>query len=358
MNKIIIALTALVVAVAGYFAITGGFNISIEREADKVEIVEPEIVAEEEAVETEVKTDVEVVIKDSELKKLQDKVTELEEKIEGKEMILQIEKSEFNAPDPSTHEITLTSPDPNGGTTLVYIPPTYIKGNVSEGAISITVTATGGGLHDKAYTDVYTLKNFKKGDRSFKYGISPQWGNLAAGNNKYLIEANYVNGKVAKKVEFNYLYEGNGEISFDGCGEAADYLNKPWGDHFMATIMKSSSNKNYQDIGGLISEMCYSKNANMVVAITYEEPGMCNTGQVWRYFINTGGIEEAKLDGNSLPSCNVVHMEEFLNRNGSNIGIVGNDDYGCAALGWPLKTNYQYNFITNSVKHLKTDRCQ
>lgn len=62
----------------------------------------------------------------------------------------------------------------------------YINGTTSDNCEKITVTAMnpGAGIQDK-----YDLKNYKKGDTTFRYGIREDWNNLGFGYNNYIFQA-------------------------------------------------------------------------------------------------------------------------------------------------------------------------
>lgn len=78
--------------------------------------------------------------------------------------------------------------------------PVYFKGQVSEDAQKIIVTAdyTKRDMENGTSTpmqDIYQLTNFKTGDTSFQYGASLDWNNLGLGNNTYTITAYFLDGK-------------------------------------------------------------------------------------------------------------------------------------------------------------------
>jgi len=78
----------------------------------------------------------------------------------------------------------------------------YINGTTSHNCDSITVVASNSsaGIYDS-----YTLTGYKKGDKTFKYGIREDWNNLGIGSNTYTFTA-YCEGKQIKTVSTTLDY--------------------------------------------------------------------------------------------------------------------------------------------------------
>jgi hypothetical protein len=67
--------------------------------------------------------------------------------------------------------------------------PIIITGKVSSDTQKIIVTAVG-----KDYHDVYQLKNYKSGDKTFQYQMKENFGNLSQGTNEYYFQAFFKDG--------------------------------------------------------------------------------------------------------------------------------------------------------------------
>lgn len=103
------------------------------------------------------------------------------------------------------HYIKITSPKDysvfDGSTS-----PIIYKGEVSEGATKIVVTADFTYLDfptGKKYPkqDIYTLSEFASGDTTFEYGVKESWNNLGLEENSYTFTAYFEDGKQASTIQ-------------------------------------------------------------------------------------------------------------------------------------------------------------
>ncbi len=113
--------------------------------------------------------------------------------------------TEPSVPPAVEHSIKITSPEDysvfDGSTS----PITY-KGEVSEGATKIVVTADFTYLDlptGKSYPkqDIYTLSGFTAGDTTFEYGVKESWNNLGLEENTYTFTAYFEDGTQASTTQ-------------------------------------------------------------------------------------------------------------------------------------------------------------
>ncbi|MFA4891550.1 MAG: hypothetical protein WC604_04380, partial [Candidatus Gracilibacteria bacterium] len=109
--------------------------------------------------------------------------------------------------------LQITSP---ANDAVLYEQPFYITGNTSSNCSKIEVTADNAafGLHD-----FYTLQNYELGDKTFKYGVSHDWGNLEVGENGYYITA-YCAGAIPQE-HLTIYYEDESAVEM---GKPVIYL--------------------------------------------------------------------------------------------------------------------------------------
>jgi len=94
----------------------------------------------------------------------------------------------------------------------IFEEPIEFNGMVSPNAEKIVVTAKSYSSENgisKEQNDIYTLKNFKKGDSSFRYKASQEFNNLSFGSNHYEITAFYDDGTTITKNLNIYLIFNN-----------------------------------------------------------------------------------------------------------------------------------------------------
>lgn len=248
--------------------------------------------------------------------------------------------------------LELTKPE-NGVT--VWKLPVIFEGEVSDNAVKVVVTAKGyDNAHNKGYKDVYTLKDFRLGDEKFTYRAKPEWKNLNVGRNDFEFEVFFDDdSSITSEVYVNYIYDGEGEIAFDGCGEVKKYKNYAWfedlTDKYNALGLTKYGKKMFLDgeVAGekSVEEMCFAKNGRVAVLIS--SGSYCDSGYIYRYFTESGALEQAKikLEG----ECNST-FSEFLKRKGNIIPVkAGLGDAGCMAEDY-----FDYDFIKNTLTKKKT----
>lgn len=266
-----------------------------------------------------------------------------EDKKEGKEEEVKKERKE------GERYIEITSPAKDGMT--FNATPIVFEGKVSEGAVKIQVIAEGEeNEHVYGYTDDYTLENFKKGDRDFTYRVNTGFENLKAGKNNYEFIAHFEDGKTEKtEIGLNFIFDGEGVIAFDGCGNPTKYKGEKWyGDlkeNFNKLGLKSYNMPIYFDvmndaIGGYgVDELCYSADTGVVLLISSGE--YCEFGNIYRYSIESGELAEATY----APEKTCATAFEFLKRDGNNVPIkAGFGDAGCGGDYY-----YDYDFLLNKI---------
>lgn len=238
--------------------------------------------------------------------------------------------------------------------------PILFKGTVSNNAEKVVVSAKGyDNAHNKGYKDVYTLEDFNKGDGTFTYRAKPEWKNLNIGRNDYEFEVFFDDGNsITQEIAINYIYDGEGEIAFDGCGDSTKYKDYVWFDDFADRYNKLGLTKYGKkmfldgvtgegEVAGekVIEEMCFAKNGRVAVLIS--SGSYCDSGYIYRYFTETGTLEQAKmkLEG----ECNST-FSEFLKRKGNIIPVkAGTGDAGCM-----MEDYFDYDFIKNTLTKKKT----
>ncbi len=141
--------------------------------SDEDEVVEPE----------------EEVVEEGDVEEEEEPEEEEEEEEAEEEEELEEEEAE---PYVGANYITINSPDPDSD---FHEEPVIFEGIVSPNTKKIVVTATipnyVGGMPG---VDVYTLQEFKLGDKIFTYRASVEWDNLEYGTNEYEIKAYYDDG--------------------------------------------------------------------------------------------------------------------------------------------------------------------
>ncbi|MBI4234694.1 hypothetical protein HY604_00135 [Candidatus Peregrinibacteria bacterium] len=238
--------------------------------------------------------------------------------------------------------------------------PVIFKGTVSSDAEKVVVTAKGyDNAHNKGYKDVYTLKDFKKGDGTFTYRAKPEWKNMNIGRNDYEFEVFFEDGSSrTAEIAINYIYDGEGEIAFDGCGDAKNYKDYVWFDDLADRYNKLGLTKYEKKmtldgvtgegaVAGekVIEEMCFAKNGRVAVFIS--SGSYCDSGYIYRYFTETNTLEQAKM--NLEEGCNATFIE-FLKRTGNIIPVkAGLADAGCFSEDY-----FDYDFIKNNLIRKKT----
>ncbi|MBT6691066.1 hypothetical protein HOB10_01890 [Candidatus Parcubacteria bacterium] len=155
------------------------------------------------------------------------------------------------------------------------------------------------------------------------------------------IDVNCVNNRCIAQGKNNWQVVDNIDIvnqqfTFDGCGQLTDYTDYSWYPELEQSI-------NGEDIDSNdILELCYSKNAQMVVFIV--EGSYCKSGDIYRLDIGRDNMLHANVIDHDR-GC-LAGFREFGKRVGNNIKVTGIDgDAGCTA-----EMYYDYNFMSNSVE--------
>lgn len=126
-------------------------------------------------------------------KTLEEKVQEKAIKAEVKSPVAEEKKAEN-----SSGSISINAP--KDGETLSKEPVNF-SGIVTEGATKIVVTANSGTKNE----DIYTLNNFKSGDKKFTYKASRNFKNMVNGSNTYEFTAYFKDGKTkSSKLTINF----------------------------------------------------------------------------------------------------------------------------------------------------------
>jgi len=149
--------------------------------------------------------------KDAAIKELEEKVAQLEEKLEASDQEL---KETVKSAD---NYITLDSP---GSDDEFYEAPIEFTGSVSPGTERIVVKATVGTDCQPGdlcvapyYEDVYTLQDFEPGDTEFIYRANEDWDNLTHGTNDYEFRAYFEDGSMKTTEVSIYYYMGGPEMA-------------------------------------------------------------------------------------------------------------------------------------------------
>lgn len=278
--------------------------------------------------------------------------------IEGEDDEDKIETSGFVDSDIGENAFELQSNISDGET--FWKLPIIFKGTVSNNAEKVTVSAIGyDNAHNKGYKDVYTLEDFKKGDGTFTYRAKPEWKNLNIGRNDYEFEVFFDDdSSITQEIAINYIYDGEGEIAFDGCGDATKYKDYDWFDDLADRYNKLDLTKYGKkmflngvtgegEVAGekVIEEMCFAKNGEVAVFIS--SGSYCDSGYIYRYFTEQNILEQAKM--NLDEGCNGT-FSEFLKRKGNIIPVkAGTGDAGCM-----MEDYFDYDFIKNALTRKKT----
>lgn len=224
--------------------------------------------------------------------------------------------------------------------------PVIFQGAVSPNTEKIVVKW---GAGKGGYNDIYTLKDFKKGDREFTYRANFGWNNLDYGYNDYTFVAHYEDGseeQVQTTINFKDSDPRNNPV-FDGCKKhITEYASYSWFPALSQKMLSSRGIGMYDKIGYQSqSDACYSENGKMVIFMINGE--YMNRGKLFKYYTDTNELFEASLTNN--PSGPDTWME-FGKRNGSIIPLYGY--FGDA--GYMGEYYYNYNFQNNTVTYIKS----
>jgi len=137
-----------------------------------------------------------------EVTKLEDQITRLQTQLEGKAI-----SQDFELPDQSQiltnlisgltsqannqNFISIISPDHND---IITTEPLVFEGAVSDNTEKIVVSALVISNDGVIYNALYTIKDFKLGDKEFTYSAKSEWKNLVKGTNNYQFTAYFKDG--------------------------------------------------------------------------------------------------------------------------------------------------------------------
>ncbi len=326
-------------------------NFGFNQETEEVKSLEPvEEVAEteedleveetEETVETEGTTEVEESVETEKAAETEE-VDETEAAVESEETEEIEELETYDGP----NYIRLISYHSMGD--IVSSTPVILQGAVSPNTEKIVVkwkAAQGG------YEDVYTLKDFKKGDREFTYRANFAWNNLSHGYNDYTFVAYYDDGteeKVHTTVNFKNDDSARENPVFDGCkNHITAYSDYSWFNDLSRNVYNTYGFGLYDKIDYVKqADACYSENGQMVIFLLNGE--YRSKGQLFKYYINTGELFEADLINEQVSASTWM---EFGKRNGSIIPLYGY--FGDA--GYQSEYLYDYDFKNNTVTYIKS----
>ncbi|PIR55544.1 hypothetical protein COU74_00195 [Candidatus Peregrinibacteria bacterium CG10_big_fil_rev_8_21_14_0_10_36_19] len=277
------------------------------------------------------------------------------ETVKSEETIVEPNGDENVVEKDESHLIEITSPSKDLMT--FNKAPILFEGKVAEGVQKIQVISEGvENEHVYPYTDDYTLKNFKAGDRTFTYRVNTGYNNLKAGRNNYKFIAHFEDGKKAEaKISLNYVFDGEGVIAFDGCGDPTKYKNQKWYSDLKADFNALATkaydkpvlfdvwNNNFNSYG--VRELCYAADSGVVILMSSGE--YCSLGHVYRYSVASGDLAEASYP--SEKTC--ATMFEFKAREGNIVPISGGfGDAGCSG-----NYNYEYDFLLNKITLKNSD---
>ena len=225
------------------------------------------------------------------------------------------------------------------------VAPVIFQGAVSPNTEKIVVKANGG---KGGYQDVYTLKDFKKGDREFTYRANFAWNNLTYGYNDYIFVAYFDDGSNSQawvSVNFKDTDPRKNPV-FDGCkSHVTKYASYNWFPNLSKTMLRNYGLGLYDKIDYVSqADACYSENGKMVIFLLDGE--YFSKGRLFKYYTDTDEIFEAKqTNPNQRPDT----WMEFGKRNGSLIPLHGY----LGDAGYMSEYYYNYDFIKNTVTYVK-----
>jgi len=172
--------------------------------------------------------------------------------------------------------------------------------------------------------------------------------NYKIGSNNPSLEVSYLINRIMLTFREGEIPETITEVAFDGCGNPSDYANEEWWVDFVNAwdaylITLSGTVPVHEALQEDVGDYCLALDKSMFIFIPdyYEN----DSGQIFKYDINSGVVEMAQSEGDYYPI-------EFGARNGNYIPVTGYSDvYECNY----VSGNYYY--LENRVELSAANTC-